>query len=112
MCVRNFGHVQYIGKRLGDAAVEALRKEGARPLTTEETVSLLQAGGFRFRTPNAIRETHAALNGKTEIKRLGDKWAYEFKEETMGQDGREVVMRPLVRLVEDYKTHVAESPKE
>lgn len=65
--------IRFVGKRLGDAAVEVLQ-ESQEPLDTHSIRWKLTYGGYRFRTANPDREVHAALLRVRDAERLGDKW--------------------------------------
>ncbi len=66
---------RFVGMRTADACLEVLRERS--PISTEDLLSELNAGMFRFNTPFPLREIHAALMRHPHVKRDGDCWTYE-----------------------------------
>ncbi len=66
---------RFVGMRTADACLEVLREHS--PISTEDLLSELNAGMFRFNTPFPLREIHAALMRHPHVKRDGDCWTYE-----------------------------------
>jgi hypothetical protein len=66
--------VRFIGMRTADACLVVLRERGS--LTTEELLSVLNEGAFRFSTPYPLRELNAAMLRHPHVKRDGDCWVY------------------------------------
>lgn len=86
--------LEFLGMRLGDAALEVLRRS-KHPLTPEEIESDLNDGQFRFRTGSPRREIHGALLRQPLVRRNDDDtWEYvEPAQDGESEKSREV--RPL-----------------
>lgn len=67
--------VRFVGMRTADACLVVLKERGK--LTTEELLSELNAGAFRFNSPYPLRELNAAMLRHPHVKRDGDCWTYE-----------------------------------
>lgn len=72
--------LEFLGMRLGDAAVEVLRRN-SDAMSAGEIEAALNNGQFRFRTGSPRREIHAALLRQPKVDRVGDKWLYVSDEE-------------------------------
>ncbi len=69
--------IRFVGVRLGDACLKLLREN--RRMTTEQLLSGLNDGQFRFRTGYPLREIHAALLRQPRVDRVRDEWVYRKK---------------------------------
>ena len=74
--------VRFVRVRITDACVELLRDRG--PRDTNELVTLLNSGQFRFNTPTPRREVHASLINQKRARRVDGKWEYVPEEEGDG----------------------------
>lgn len=67
--------VRFVGLRTADACLIVLKERGK--VTTDELLSELNEGMFRFNTPYPLREINAAMLRHPHVERDGDNWTYK-----------------------------------
>lgn len=77
--------VQFVGVRLVDACLTLLRQHGK--MSSEELLTALNGGMFRFRTTSPLREIHAAMLRQRKAKKIGNEYVWSG-------GGAPVKMRP------------------